>query len=109
MYAFPPDGGTLPPNGRIVLVSVNGQDRALPAQGAQGLTLVSEGHPSVELRVVETHDDPDGYGEAAAVLVPATPLVPGATYELALPDDYRFRWTIGERTDTLPPTWKAAV
>ena len=109
VHAFPADGSELPANGRIVLISMNGQDSAMPAVGAKGLALTSDSHPTIELRVVEAHDDPDGYGEASSVLMPAKRLVAGATYELVWPNSGRsFRWTVAKRADTSHPTWKTA-
>ncbi len=106
VHAFPPSGGVLPPNGRIVLISINGQDSAMPATAAKGLALVSDGQPTVKLDVIEAHDDPDGYGEASSVLVPRQRLVPGARYQLGWPgSSYHFAWTVGKRSDKSRPTW----
>ena len=105
---FPESETTLPRNGQIILISVNGKDERLPQMGTRGVALVAKGH-RVPLKVVETHDDPDGYGEAAAVLKPTRRLRPGLTYELrwAAREDYPFSWQVSRKKDRRAPAWRA--
>lgn len=106
VHTFPPSESTLPPNGRIVLISMNGEDDAMPDVGAKGLALYSDSDV-VPVRVVEARHDPDGYGEAASVLVPKRRLMIGATYKLRWPKSgYEFSWTISRRADDKPPVWR---
>ena len=129
LEVFPASGATLPINGHIILAVPRHLKRPGGRTPWRTLTLRAETE-RVALKAMETLEGADG--DMQMVLVPAAPLRPGTTYELAIADVptpahrrsleellndspsghdsevVRFAWTTARTSDRARPRWRAA-